>query len=415
MATGLKVDETMYREITRLRREAHLGAGKIGQQLGLAKATVQRAFARMDAEGATNGQGPDPIPAAPALDDVTLRWIQLEGETQGRERLNPAVIRDYAEAMEEGAVFPPVVLFFDGDQSFWIGDGHHRCWAAQQVGFTTIKAEVRQGGPREALLYACAANSSHGLRRTTADKHKAVTTLLEDAEWGGWSNREIARHCGVSEHLVRSLRPSRSDDGQRTYLTKHGTEATMNTSRIGARAATTAPANGEPAHGPDAGSDRLLTADEQDRCWRAAYPEFVHPAIPLDDFRLIAEGLDARSPEERQALRQRWAKRDQNALAELLGEPPFPEPEPERVEGQLGAQRWEKYFYEMTGLTISITQHWSALMRYWPVQVKRAALAETRRWHATLGQWVTALEEELTEAEHGDVGGELTRTEARTP
>ena len=31
--------------------------------------------------------------------------------------------------------------------------------------------------------------------------------------------------------------------------------------------------------------------------WRQAYPEFVHPGIPADDFRLIAEKLDAMAPE----------------------------------------------------------------------------------------------------------------------
>ena len=60
---------------------------------------------------------------------------------------------------------------------------------------------------------------------------------------------EIARRAGVSqnfvseihrslksklsEHLVRSLRPGRSDDTPRQYTTKHGTPATMNVTNIG--------------------------------------------------------------------------------------------------------------------------------------------------------------------------------------
>ena len=32
---------------------------------------------------------------------------------------------------------------------------------------------------------------------TNADKRRAVETLLNDAEWATWSDREIARQCGV--------------------------------------------------------------------------------------------------------------------------------------------------------------------------------------------------------------------------
>lgn len=83
------------------------------------------------------------------------------------------------------------------------------------------------------------ANSQHGLRRTNEDKRRAVMTLLQDAEWGGWSDREIARRAGVSNNFVSILRSSLSsnDSGPRTYTTKHGTVATMSTANIGRPAA----------------------------------------------------------------------------------------------------------------------------------------------------------------------------------
>jgi hypothetical protein len=62
---------------------------------------------------------------------VPLAHIHIVGETQARERLDRQVVADYAEAMTEGATFPPVVLFFDGDEGFYIGDGFHRIHAAQ--------------------------------------------------------------------------------------------------------------------------------------------------------------------------------------------------------------------------------------------------------------------------------------------
>ena len=53
-----------------------------------------------------------------------------------------------------------------------------------------------------------------------------------------WSNRQIARWCKVSREFVRKLRGTFLTDNiasekQRTYITKHGTVAQMNTANIG--------------------------------------------------------------------------------------------------------------------------------------------------------------------------------------
>jgi hypothetical protein len=187
------------------------------------------------AAAAPNGQAEAPRPPVPRIEDVPLRWIHLTGETQGRERLDRQVIAEYVEAMTEGATFPPVVLFFDGEESFWIGDGFHRCQAAATIGFDSIRAEIHEGGQRAARLHAASANQTHGLRRTAADKRHAVMTLLEDEEWRQWSDREIARHCGVDHKSVAKWRRELTGEipSERTYTTKHGTVATMGTSRIG--------------------------------------------------------------------------------------------------------------------------------------------------------------------------------------
>jgi hypothetical protein len=38
------------------------------------------------------------------------------------------VVQNYADALEEGANFPPVTLFYDGS-AYWLADGFH-CTAA---------------------------------------------------------------------------------------------------------------------------------------------------------------------------------------------------------------------------------------------------------------------------------------------
>jgi hypothetical protein len=89
------------------------------------------------------------------------------------------------------------------------------------------------------VLFSVGVNADHGRPRTHDDKRSAVQRLLDDAEWAAWSDREIARRCRVSRKLVGTLRPapvtvsSDSEAAARTYTTKHGATATMNTAAVG--------------------------------------------------------------------------------------------------------------------------------------------------------------------------------------
>lgn len=153
---------------------------------------------------------------------VTVKEVKIEkvcrnAATQARERIDPAIVEDYAAAMRRGDVFPPILLFGDGEKYF-IGDGHHRFDAAVVAEWLTVRAEVRPGGEREALLYAVGANDAHGLRRTNADKRRAVALLLADAEWGKLSDRKIARLCRVTHPFVAQVRRSASGNGYHPSL-----------------------------------------------------------------------------------------------------------------------------------------------------------------------------------------------------
>ncbi|MBP2312983.1 transposase-like protein [Azospirillum soli] len=64
--------------------------------------------------------------------------------------------------------------------------------------------------------------------------------LLEDPEWSGWSDREIARRCGVVHAFVNKLRKEFTVHGEqpdepqsRTYTNRHGSTSTMNVGNIG--------------------------------------------------------------------------------------------------------------------------------------------------------------------------------------
>lgn len=94
---------------------------------------------------------------------------------------------------------------YDGND-YWLWDGFHRLDAHKKAGCTSIRANVKQGTRRDAVLASVGANNNHGLRRTNDDKRRAVITLLNDAEWVKWSDREIAQQCKVSHTFVGKMR-----------------------------------------------------------------------------------------------------------------------------------------------------------------------------------------------------------------
>lgn len=155
-----------------------------------------------------------------------------DDDCQPRARLNWETIEEYAEALRARCEFPPVVVFFDGT-SYWLASGFHRLHAHRKAGRKFIRADVRKGGKRDAVLFAVGTNVNHGMRRTNEDKRRAVLILLTDPEWGRWSAREISRRCGVSPALVDRVRDELSAserqmrDREEVKVTRNGTTYTM--------------------------------------------------------------------------------------------------------------------------------------------------------------------------------------------
>lgn len=170
---------------------------------------------------------------------LNLDKIRIDGGTQPRCEIDSDLVGEYAEAMREDVEFPPVVVFHDGVHH-WLADGFHRYHAARRAGLTALPADVRSGELRDAILFSVGANAAHGKRRTNADKRRAVMTLLEDEEWAKWSDREVARRAAVSHAFVGKFRGELPVNGEqvggpteRKWTTRHGTEATMDTTNIG--------------------------------------------------------------------------------------------------------------------------------------------------------------------------------------
>jgi hypothetical protein len=136
---------------------------------------------------------------------IGLDAIRIDGGTQSREKIDETVVGEYAGLIADGVQFPAVRVYFDG-VSHYLADGFHRYHAHRKAGKGAIEADVEKGTLRDAILYSLGANHEHGLRRTNADKRKAVQAMLDDFEWQEWSNGEIARRCHVSDFLVATLR-----------------------------------------------------------------------------------------------------------------------------------------------------------------------------------------------------------------
>lgn len=171
---------------------------------------------------------------------LALSQITADGRAQPRATMDVDGLNEYGADMKRGDRFPPLVVFHDGEK-YWLADGFHRYYAAPEAELKKLDCEVRQGGLREAVLFSCGANSGHGLRRTNADKRRAVTRLLHDEEWGKWTDSAIAKHCAVDQTFVSKMRKEIASSlridlsEERTRRDKHGNVGTMNVANIGPR------------------------------------------------------------------------------------------------------------------------------------------------------------------------------------
>ncbi len=172
-----------------------------------------------------------------SVEYLTLDEIRRDGGTQPRAAIDLKHVKLLEEQMEDGFVLEAIAVFYDGE-SYWLADGFHRWQAHHNRSEEVIACVIHQGSRRDAVLYSVGANADHkpALPRSRQDKRRAVMTLLQDPEWKEWSDREVARRCHVGNRFVgdvrRSLCPGHSEKS-RTYKTKHGTTAKMNTAKIG--------------------------------------------------------------------------------------------------------------------------------------------------------------------------------------
>lgn len=169
---------------------------------------------------------------------LNIAVIRIDGGTQARVALNSAQVTEYAEAMREGEVFPPVVVFHDGSD-YWLADGFHRYHATKQLGFVSIEVEVKEGAVEEAQIYAFGANAKRGLSTNHEDNRSIITRMLEHPISSTWTNAEIARHVGVSKMTVGRVKASMEkaeEDTVKSFQRKDGKKVKVDTAKLATKA-----------------------------------------------------------------------------------------------------------------------------------------------------------------------------------
>jgi hypothetical protein len=223
---------------------------------------------------------------------VSLDVIRADKRAQPRAALDEDQVSEYVEAMVRGEKFPRLVLFQDKKGRYWLADGFHRHRAAIELNLKAIDCIVYQGELRDAILFSCGANATHGLRRTNADKRQAVTKLLSDEKWAAWNDSEIARRCHVSDHLVATIRKQLApvhhrefEDRPRT-VSRGGTTYTQETANIG-RSRTPNPeskkGSSEQGPQPQSASSPQESPEPAPEPAQEAAPEPVKEPAPADD------------------------------------------------------------------------------------------------------------------------------------
>lgn len=125
-----------------------------------------------------------------------------------RAKANAAVIAEYAESYQSGAIMPPLVVFREkGCERYIVADGHHRLAAAKKAGRSTVDVDLREGDETEALKFALQCNAEHGLRRTKADLLYAVGQLMTNKRLSDEyrTHRDRSELMKISERYFQSL------------------------------------------------------------------------------------------------------------------------------------------------------------------------------------------------------------------
>lgn len=151
---------------------------------------------------------------------VSMRVDHLIADPKYQQRVSEdqSAIDDLATAYRNDKAIPPIEVVDTGYKKI-IVDGFHRYSGAKAAGVSIIECYVTVGTEREAFIMSLRANAKNkALKRTNADKRKAVLSALADDEFKKLSNRKISTMCDVSHSIVNKVKTEITTSGNVSTL-----------------------------------------------------------------------------------------------------------------------------------------------------------------------------------------------------
>ena len=151
--------------------------------------------------------------AKPNLIRLQANNILASAATQSRKRIDPALVAQYVEDLNNGCIFPPLIVFAEkNSERYILADGFHRLQAMVEAEVQDIMVEVKEGDLHAAFKFCLGSNAEHGGRRTNADKIHVVEMALKDPEVSQMAVQEIADVCRVDRNTIRRVRERLLED-----------------------------------------------------------------------------------------------------------------------------------------------------------------------------------------------------------
>lgn len=143
---------------------------------------------------------------------IRIADIIISPDLQTRGGIDQNHVGDIAEAIHRKVkIKPPRVIEIDDEGD---SERHGKLFAIDQHRILAFRLEGRSKVPvnrltgtwQDARDLASSSNAEHtGLKRSRADKQRAVVMCLEDHP--DWTDGKVGKHCAVSSEMVRDWRP----------------------------------------------------------------------------------------------------------------------------------------------------------------------------------------------------------------
>jgi len=146
---------------------------------------------------------------------LKLETLVIDAGTDVRSEINDDTVTEYGLAAKNKAKLPPLIVY-DTKDGLLLADGFHRYFGFERQGIKEYDCDIRKGTREDAIKYALGCNTTHGLRRTNADKRNSCVIALK--EFPKLSNRALAEICAVHHDLVADVRAQLEEKTEREKL-----------------------------------------------------------------------------------------------------------------------------------------------------------------------------------------------------